>query len=313
LISSSNGPLQPTSKIAYQDIKVGIPDTMLCIEMAIFAVMHIFAFPWSPYSAKQNSDPLNVQGAGFSGEVPKYKGGPFGIKALVDAFNPWDLVKASARGFRWLFVGVRHRKEDISYQNPAKLGEENTGYLGPTYGGSGEAATELRPSDDAGHGRRRGDTVEDDDRAGLLQHSQSNPARMPSASPYRTYSNEEYGPGDDSHMDISAMSGNRLQAAVSPPDRHRVPNYSMPHAAGGYTSDVAKSSDYGPADYGTEEEPEEIDEGGYHPGYAHAGVHPALRNEGAGQWDHWAGAARPQQDSHDLPPGYRMDDLPPHR
>ncbi|KAL2357835.1 organic solute transporter subunit alpha/Transmembrane protein [Cryomyces antarcticus] len=44
-LSSSNGPLKPTSKIYYNDIKVGIPSMLLCVEMAIFAVMHLFAFP----------------------------------------------------------------------------------------------------------------------------------------------------------------------------------------------------------------------------------------------------------------------------
>ncbi|KAG9715417.1 DUF300-domain-containing protein, partial [Aureobasidium melanogenum] len=48
-LSSSNGPLQPTKKISYPDIKVGIPSMLLCVEMAIFAVMHLFAFPWREY------------------------------------------------------------------------------------------------------------------------------------------------------------------------------------------------------------------------------------------------------------------------
>ncbi|EMC98837.1 hypothetical protein BAUCODRAFT_55598, partial [Baudoinia panamericana UAMH 10762] len=114
LLSSSDGPLKPTDKVSYQDIKVGIPSVMLCIEMAGFAVLHLFAFPWKEYSTKRK-DPLELTGAGFSGEIPRYKGGPLGIKAMGDAFNPWDIIKASGRGFRWLFVGYKKRTLDRSY------------------------------------------------------------------------------------------------------------------------------------------------------------------------------------------------------
>lgn len=72
--------------------------------MAIFAVMHIFAFPWRPYDISKSSNPND-----------HYQGGFLGFKALLDAFNPWDIIKASARGFRWLFVGIRKRHHDPSY------------------------------------------------------------------------------------------------------------------------------------------------------------------------------------------------------
>lgn len=57
----------------------------------------------------------NFPGSGYSGS-PHYKGGFLGSRALLESFNPWDIIKASARGFRWLFVGVGRRKEDSSYQ-----------------------------------------------------------------------------------------------------------------------------------------------------------------------------------------------------
>ncbi|KAK3063577.1 hypothetical protein LTR53_018852, partial [Teratosphaeriaceae sp. CCFEE 6253] len=134
LLSSSRGPLQPSAKISYQDIKVGIPAVMLCIEMAIFAVMHLFAFPWKEYSIKHKG-PMDVSGSGYSGATPHYKGGWLGIKAMADAFNPWDIIKASARGFRWLFVGYRKREQDGSYQNSSNKLNSATGYApsGPTF------------------------------------------------------------------------------------------------------------------------------------------------------------------------------------
>jgi hypothetical protein len=159
--------------------------------MAIFAVMHIFAFPWKPYSIKHSySDPLNEPGSGFSGgdDTKKYTGGPLGIMALADAFNPWDIIKMTARGLRWLFVGVRKRHEDVSYAPPAKA---DPAYGGPTFAGTGEPATELRSKDEEFRGRKDS-SFASDDRQGLLGHS-GQMGRIPSASPNRPYNNDGYG------------------------------------------------------------------------------------------------------------------------
>lgn len=218
-LSSSNGPLKPTNTLAYQDIKIGIPSVLLCIEMAFFSVLHIFAYPWKPYSIKHMSnDPLMASGMGFSGEMPKYQGGALGWRAIADAFNPWDIIKASARGFRWLFVGVRKRHLDVSYQ-PTKLGpDNNTSYTGPTFAGTGETATELRTTQQNRRGRAedvRGDGAAFDDRAGLLSYSQV-PARAnsnsPGNSPYRTDSQDEYASGGDLGAPTTRPGGR----AVSP-------------------------------------------------------------------------------------------------
>ena len=167
--------------------------------MAIFAVMHIFAFPWKPYSIKHSySDPLNEPGSGFSGGEThiKYKGGPLGLIALADAFNPWDICKMTARGLRWLFVGARKRHEDISYANPSKL---DPAYPGPTFAGTGEPATELRST--GGVRGLKDDGFAEDDRQGLLRHS-GQMGRVPTASPYRAYESDEYAAGDDSQVDL---------------------------------------------------------------------------------------------------------------
>lgn len=91
--------------------------------MALFAVLHFFAFPWrKPYSLSSNdtgvteaNEAMHVPGSGYSGKA-HYQGGTLGLRALLDAFNPYDIIKASARGFRWLFVGRKHRHMDESYQ-----------------------------------------------------------------------------------------------------------------------------------------------------------------------------------------------------
>lgn len=88
--------------LAYPDIKVGIPSLLLCVEMALFALLHLWAFPWRGYIHKSKG---------------KKQGGFLGMRALWDAVFIWDVVKGFGRGMRWLFVGVRHRREDISYHN----------------------------------------------------------------------------------------------------------------------------------------------------------------------------------------------------
>ncbi|KYK61387.1 DUF300 domain protein [Drechmeria coniospora] len=108
--------------LAYPDIKVGIPALLLCVEMACFAVLHLWAFPYAPYrvSAPPSFYPVaNADKADSSARekerVPP-SGGFLGVLALFDAMLLWDFVKAFGRGMRWLFCGVKRRKEDVSYQ-----------------------------------------------------------------------------------------------------------------------------------------------------------------------------------------------------
>jgi hypothetical protein len=99
------GALKPTKYVAGQDLRIGIPSLLTCAETVIFALIHRWAFPWSPYDINR---------------LPKYPKQMYEgdvVDAVLDAMNPWDYFKASARGFRWLFHGVRARKEDPSYKN----------------------------------------------------------------------------------------------------------------------------------------------------------------------------------------------------
>jgi len=275
-----------------------MPNVLLCIEMAIFAIMHIFAFPIKPYSIKQSySDPINEPGSGYSGEALKYKGGPLGLYAIADALNPWDIVKASARGFRWLFVGVKKREQDISYQNASKLNGSAT-YAGPTYAGNGDVATELRPSDDGGHAHgtagRLAPYAGEDDRAGLLRHSGRVAGHGTDQSPYRTYTS------DDSQLDLGAPS-------------HAATNHSSAPNPDLYAPQASDFGGGGPGRPGAHWEEEDT---GYHPGIGPAGVHPALRDqreaESSHQWNHWAGAAPASQRDDGAesvrPPTYRTKD-----
>lgn len=85
-----------------------MPAALLCAETAIISIIHIFAFP---VEKRTDSETGRAQ----------YHGGFAGFNAVLDALNPTDLVKALARGVRWLFVTRKHRHHDISY----KLGTVN--------------------------------------------------------------------------------------------------------------------------------------------------------------------------------------------
>ncbi|KAJ4418188.1 hypothetical protein N0V85_001553 [Neurospora sp. IMI 360204] len=100
--------VEPNSVLAYPDIKVGIPSLLLCFEMACFAFLHLWAFPYKPYTPRNSN-----RGMDFHGHAKK-QGGPMGILALWDAINLWDVVKGFGRGIRWLFVGVKKRERDHS-------------------------------------------------------------------------------------------------------------------------------------------------------------------------------------------------------
>jgi hypothetical protein len=93
---------------------------MLCIELLIMSILHIFAFPWEPYRISSGSmDDTNSP-------VVTKQGGFLGILALIDACNIWDLVKALGRAVRWLFVGFLHRKMEASYNLMSKTTAHET-------------------------------------------------------------------------------------------------------------------------------------------------------------------------------------------
>lgn len=233
LTSSSLKIVNTTSKIAYPDLKVGIPSLLLCIEMMIFAFLHLFAFPYSPYSngAPPAKYPISTPSidSGMEGPGPK-QGGFLGIKAFVDAMNPWDLVKAFARGMKWLFVGRRTRENDSSYKNAA-FNFGNSENDGVTLGEAGGANGAYK-SDTAYNGAmglpiadqfRRSNfgmpqSAQDEEGAGLIAHAQPNPLNPGSsnyAQPGRIYdygqqANPPYPDSSNQHyggQDIGAGAG----------------------------------------------------------------------------------------------------------
>ena len=178
---TSTGAIKPSNRIQTPDIRIGIPSMLLCIEMAIFSFFHLWAFPWKVYDVRRSQIVASESAAGFFPD-PKtaYHGGLFGSKALMDAFNPWDIIKAIGRGFKWFVIGRKTRMQDISYKNSA----QGTG-LEPTRnqitafetgdhsfrGVSGPPHSLVQ----GGKPGRYQQLSEEEDSARLLAHAQSNP------------------------------------------------------------------------------------------------------------------------------------------
>jgi hypothetical protein len=100
--------LKPTRFVAHMDLHVGIPCLLTCTETLVFAVLHYWAFPWKPYNIDR---------------LPKYPEQMYNYgpnEALLEATSPWDYCCAAARGFRWLFHGVRFRNDTPSCEDDYK-------------------------------------------------------------------------------------------------------------------------------------------------------------------------------------------------
>ncbi|KLU82535.1 hypothetical protein MAPG_01607 [Magnaporthiopsis poae ATCC 64411] len=101
--------VKPNDVFAYPDLKVGIPSVLLCFEMALFSIMHIWAFPYQPYrvGAKATFYPVADPTSGARPKENKASspsGGFLGLLAIWDALNLWDIVKAFGRGIRSKFL-----------------------------------------------------------------------------------------------------------------------------------------------------------------------------------------------------------------
>lgn len=189
---SSAGALKVSDKLANQDIQIGLPNLLLCIEMAIFAILHFFAFPWQPYLLKNqqaSDDPQYV-----NGQIA-YHGGFMGAKAFIESFNPWDLVKAIGRGFRWLFVGYKTRTSDPSYMTQddsafSLKDSTNQGAQTSTPGPNVTAYPGPAGLDTAYHPANQYDASGEEGQ-NLLTHAQGNPQSL--YPPEASYEDEEHG------------------------------------------------------------------------------------------------------------------------
>jgi hypothetical protein len=226
--------------LAYPDIKIGFPSLLLCFEMACFAILHLWAFPYQPYkpNAKRTFYPLSDPSSSMpphENEHSTPQGGFMGLKAFGDALNIWDVIKAFGRGMRWLFVGVKTRHTDANYKAKQNHNSLVTDYPMKPYGG-GLSPDGIKSTDHLPIAQQfRQSTFytkspvgeRGDESAGLIDHAQgfstTPPRRQPS--PYHDPQRAEY------------YEGPETSAAVPPsPAFHAYQPYSEETADPGYSA-----------------------------------------------------------------------------
>jgi hypothetical protein len=172
---TSAGAIKSTNHLQTPDIKVGIPAFLLCVEMAFFAVFHIWSFSWKPYTIGSREQMSEVV-AGEGHSKAQYQGGFLGMKAIFDAFNGWDMLKATGRSARWLFKGRKTRLNDSSYN----LNRKNTD--GSDFDSQGQKLNNLNNPTSYTGGRASLPPYSagvDEEGANLLANSQSMPTSHP--------------------------------------------------------------------------------------------------------------------------------------
>ena len=274
---TSSGAIKASDTIDIPDVKIGIPSMLLCIEMAIFSVFHLWAFPWQVYDINRSSIVAGESAPGFLPD-PKtaYQGGPLGSRALMDAFNPWDFVKATGRAFRWIAVGRRRRMEDPSYHKTSAPGAgleptRNQFTAFNTYGGSNpydeggggsglmEAESTAYSSTTAGKGGKYQHVNEDDrawndntydeedDEDALLSKPQANPISPPYPRPMSRLpppqsgrgavpTNTSAGPPTAPHGDIGAAGKPLPPHQPPPPSSQLAPPYPLSPTSASFPS-----------------------------------------------------------------------------
>ena len=106
---SSAGVISPSKLLGYPDIRVGVPAVLLCCEMALFSIFHLWAFTWTPYR-KQVRIARQPSERGNDLFTTDYRGGFLGIRGLADALNFWDIVQDVGRSLKWVVAGEHARK-----------------------------------------------------------------------------------------------------------------------------------------------------------------------------------------------------------
>lgn len=244
---------------------------LLCIEMALFSILHLFAFPWKEYDIHRSRIVAAESGPSFLPDKSSYKGGPLGILALLDAFNPWDLIKAVVRGFRWLFVGRRTRELDVSYRDGTNLDSTRPGAV------AGDPAYRASLRGKASRYQPLGD--EDDEQ--LLAYPPSDPVATDPHRPGRPNATRAGTMGDSSDI-------GRARRYESGDEADRLGTmHPAPGTAG------RSGNDYAGQESGVMPAPLTQDTG-YHGAMGGSVLRPGADGTGAapgGQWDMWASAA----------------------
>lgn len=91
LILQNTSSLNPTSKLTYADLHIGIPALLSCIEMVPISAFIAWAYSVQPYLLGRSVD---IEGSSGHADIPRsYQGGFLGIRAFLAMLNPRETVE----------------------------------------------------------------------------------------------------------------------------------------------------------------------------------------------------------------------------
>jgi hypothetical protein len=92
--------LNPTDKLTYADLNIGIPALLSCLEMVPISLLVIWAYPVAPYKYGPAGEACERE----PGETyPRtYQGGFLGVRAFIDVVNPVETAKGVVIAFQLL-------------------------------------------------------------------------------------------------------------------------------------------------------------------------------------------------------------------
>ncbi|EEQ27197.1 conserved hypothetical protein [Microsporum canis CBS 113480] len=99
-ILESTPALNPTDKLTYADLNIGIPALLSCLEMVPISLLVIWAYPVGPYK-------YGLSGEGCEREPEahpprSYQGGFLGVRAFISTASPLETIKGVVFAFKLL-------------------------------------------------------------------------------------------------------------------------------------------------------------------------------------------------------------------
>lgn len=97
LILGNTSSLNPTSKLTYADLHIGLPALLSCIEMVPISVFLAWAYSVQPYLLGRVADMEDSSGRAA---IPRsYQGGFLGVRAFLAMLNPKETVEGIILAF----------------------------------------------------------------------------------------------------------------------------------------------------------------------------------------------------------------------
>ncbi|KAK1991025.1 hypothetical protein LX36DRAFT_591385 [Colletotrichum falcatum] len=119
-ILRDTGSLKPTATLTEGDLRIGIPSMLICIEMLPLAAFFHYAYSYRPYVIGSDRAIRPLAGDNEAYVPQTYSGGPGGLWALIEMWNPMEIVEAIGFGLRM--------KAEERYQQRTQKGWQNTRY-----------------------------------------------------------------------------------------------------------------------------------------------------------------------------------------